>query len=150
MFLEGGGSFFLFFFTHEVFIVFIGALTIHAPLASSKVTFSTTFWVLAMITPFTEGTITGTMLVPQWSPVLQKVCKEHSNIMLPTQSTVVWLVPDIPRDELGKVFHFAVGNNGVLEDASVVELLNSVCLPVDNFMLPFTINFLPDNLLGIA
>ena len=70
--------------------------------------------------------------------------------MLPTESTVVGFLSDIPRDELGKIFHFAVGNNGALKTTSLIEFLHCVCLPMDNFILPFSIHFLPDNFLGVA
>jgi hypothetical protein len=70
--------------------------------------------------------------------------------MLPTESTVFGLISDKPRDELGKIFDFAVGNNGVLNAALLIQLIHCVCLPMPHFILPFTIQFLPDNLLGIT
>jgi hypothetical protein len=130
-------------------IVFNWTLAVHAPLACSIVTLSL-IWVLAMITPLTEGTITETVQVPSWSPCLQQIGKEDSKVMLPAESTVFGFISDIPRDELCKILDFAVDNDGVLLTALLIQFLHCVCLPMDHFILPFTFHFLPDNLLGVA
>ena len=70
--------------------------------------------------------------------------------MLPTESTVVGLVPDIPWNELCKVFDLAIGNKRVLKATSFVHALDCICLPMNHVILPFSIYFLLDNLVGVA
>ena len=44
--------------------------------------------------------------------------------MLPTESTVVGLVPDIPQNELCKVFDLAIGNKRALKATSFIHALD--------------------------